>query len=217
MKSLLTLSALLLTAPVAFAQQINNVTWTPNPLHACEAAVFNVIGNAPNGMQFTYVNTSVTTSSITLVIEASGPGSGSGSFNNAVPGGPYGEGTYALSVSLQYNGTITSTWTGTLNVLPPNIPDVGEPNSILICPNDASFSLTSRLNGTPDAGGIWLTPQSQVVPNGLFVPGINLAGEYQYYFNVSPPCEPEFQSLNIQYNPNTSAGSSATVTLCTAA
>ena len=216
MKSILTLAVLLLSAPIALAQQITNVTWTPNPLHACTDVVFRVIGTAPNGMQFTFVNTSVTDNSITFVVEATGPASGSGSFNNPVTGGPYGEGSYALTVSLQYNGTITSTWTGTLNVLPPNLPDVGEPNSITICPNDAPFSLTSRLNGTPDANGIWLTPQLQVVPNGLFVPGTNLAGTYQYYFDVNYPCESEYQSLDIQYNPNNTAGSSATVTLCTA-
>ncbi|MGB3527094.1 MAG: T9SS type A sorting domain-containing protein [Flavobacteriales bacterium] len=216
MKSLLTLSVLLLSAPVVFAQQITNVTVNPNPLLACVQAEFRVIGTAPNGMQFTYVNTSVTSNSITLVIEASGPASGSGSFNNPVTGGPYAEGTYALSVSLEYNGTITSTWTGTLNVLAPNLPNVGEPNAITICPNDASFSLTSRLNGTPDPGGIWLTPQLQVVPNGIFVPGTNLAGDYLYYFDVNPPCESEYQYLSIQYNPNTTAGTSTSVTLCTA-
>ncbi len=217
MKSLLTLSVLLLAAPLAFAQQITNVTWTPNPLRACVPAEFRVIGNAPNGMQFNFVNTSVSANSISLVIEATGPGSGSGSFNNPVSGGPYGEGTYALSVSLQYNGTITSTWTGTLNVLPPILPNVGEPNAITICPNDAPFSLTSRLNGTPDPGGIWLSPQLQVVPNGMFVPGTSLAGGYQYYFNVNSPCVIEYQYLSIEYSPNTSAGISSTVTLCTAA
>ncbi len=216
MKSLLTLAALLLTAPFALAQQITNVTVVPTPLRACQNAEFRVIGTAPNGMQFTFVNTSVTANTITLVIEATGPASGSGSFNNPVSGGPYSEGTYALTVSLQYNGTITSTWTGTLNVLPPNIPDVGEPNAITICPNDAPFSLTSRLNGTPDPGGIWLTPQLQIVPNGMFVPGTNIAGDYQYYFNVNYPCTSEYQNLSIDYNPNTSAGSSASVTLCTA-
>jgi hypothetical protein len=212
---LIPLSAFLLSAPIAFAQQITNVTVTPSPLHACELMTFHVMGTAPPGMSFNFINSANTETSINMVIEAAGPGSGSSSFNNPVPGGPFGEGEYTLSVSLQYNGTITSTWNGNLTVLPPVLPDVGEANSIAVCPNDAPFSMTSRLNGTPDAGGIWLNPQLQTVPGGIFVPGVSPPGGYQYYFNIPPPCEAEYQSLVITYNPNSSAGTSTTATLCT--
>ncbi|MGB3870477.1 MAG: T9SS type A sorting domain-containing protein [Flavobacteriales bacterium] len=215
MKSLLTLSVLLLSAPVVFAQQITNVTTTPSPLLACVPMSFNIIGTAPPGMSFTFINSSITETTIGLVIEASGPASGSSSFNNPVTSGPFGEGEYAVTISLEYNGTITSTWTGNLTVLPPIIPNVGEANTITVCPNDAPFSMTTRLNGNPDPGGIWLNPQLETMPGGMFVPGVSPPGGYQYYFNIPPPCETNYQSLVITYNENSSAGANATVSLCT--
>lgn len=205
-------------ATAALAQQITNVTVSPNPLHECEIATFHVIGTAPPGMQFTFVNSSIDANSLTLVIQASGGPSGSSAFNNPVgPYGPLTEGAYALTISLEYNGTITSTWTGNFTVLPADLPDVGEFTMIDVCNNAAPFQLISRLDGSPDPGGIWLDPMLNVVANGSFVPGISQEGDYQYYFPLPAPCEPEYQSLQILYLPNSSAGEDASVTLCTLA
>lgn len=215
MKSLATLSAFLLAAPLVFAQQINNVTVNPSPLHACATATFNIQGTAPPGMEFTFINTMVGETSITLGIVASGAPSGSVPFNKPVPGGPYAEGEYTVSISLEYNGTVTSVWNGTLTVLPPDIPEVGEFNEITVCPNAAPFSLLSQLGGSPDAGGAWLNPLLVPVANGMFVPGASLEGGYQYYFDLLPPCEMVYQILVVSYHPNSTAGTDATVTLCT--
>lgn len=217
MRKALPVALTLFITSAASAQHINNVTWTP-PVRACSQVTFQVLGTAPPGMQFTFLNTSVTSNTISFVIEASGPASGSSSFNKPVgPVGPFAEGTYALSVGLQYNGTITSTWTGTLIVLPAIPHNLGEPNEVTVCPNAASFSLFSRLLGTPEPGGNWIDPQMQPVTNGMFVPGTSQAGLYLYYFPTLAPCEQEYQYLTVLYAPNNSAGSNTTVTLCTAA
>ncbi len=218
MRLTLPLLSLLLTASAASAQTITNVTVTPNPLHACQEATLHIMGTAPPGMSFTFVQNNITTNSITLVIQAEGPGSGSSSFNNPMgPYGPFDAGTYSMSVSLQYNGTITSTWTGSLTVLPAIVHDLGEMNTINICPNAPPFQLISQLGGTPDPGGSWTNPQLQNVPNGTFIPGTSPEGVYLYYFPVPPPCQPDYQYLTVLYMPNNSAGTNTTVSLCTAA
>lgn len=218
MRLALPLIALLAVPFAVSAQHITNVTVTPNPLHACQEATLHIMGTAPPGMSFTFVQNNITSTTITLVIQAEGPGSGNTSFNNPLgPYGPFDAGTYAMSVSLQYNGTITSTWTGSLTVQPAIPHDLGEANTINVCPNAAPFQMLSQLGGTPDAGGTWLSPQLQPVPNGIFMPGTSPEGVYMYYFPVPPPCQPDYQYLTVLYNPNNSAGNNASVSLCTAA
>lgn len=205
-------------AAAALAQQITNVTVSPSPLHECEVATFNVIGTAPSGMQITFINSSTGTNSLTLVLQASGPSSGSSPFNDPVgPFGPFTEGDYALTISLEYNGNITSTWNGNFTVLAADLPDVGDFTSISVCSNAAPFQLISRLDGSPDPGGIWLDPMLNVVASGTFTPGTSLVGDYQYYFPLPAPCIPDYQSLEISYLPNGFAGENASVTICTVA
>lgn len=218
MRPLLPTLVFSLFAFAAQAQQITNVTWTPSPLHACQQFTFNVIGTAAPGMNFTFVNNTSTVNSITLVIDVNTGSPGSVSFNKPIgPMAALGEGVYALSISLRYNNTILTTWTGNMTVLPPNLPDVGEQASVSICPNAAPVTLLSQLGGTPSPGGTWLDPMLNVVPDGMFVPGTSLAGDYMYFFNLEEPCDPVGQMLTIAYLPNNSAGSSTTVTLCTQA
>ena len=218
MRQLVLLSSLLLTASGALAQHINNVTVTPNPLHACELATYHVTGTAPAGISIDFLQSSISATAITFVIEASGPSSGSAAFSqNLGPTGPYAEGVYDLSVGLQYNGTITSTWTGTLTVLAPQIPNVGDYTVTSVCNTGAAFPLISLLQGNPDPGGQWLSPVLTPIPNGMFVPGTSMEGDYQYYFPLLSPCDPIYQTLTLTYLPNSNAGTNATTTLCTAA
>lgn len=216
MRNTLLLSSFFLSACFVHAQQITNVTITPSPLHACELATFHVTGTGGPGMSFSFVQTSNTATSITLVATTT-TGNGSTAFNQPIgPVGPYAAGTYALSVSLKYNNVITSTWTGSLTVLPADPPDVGEFTEISVCSTDGPFQLLSRLEGTPDPGGLWTNPSQQPVPNGMFVPGTSVGGEYQYHFDIPAPCIADYQSMIISYRPNNSAGVNASVSLCTA-
>lgn len=216
MRHTLLLCSFVLSASIIQAQHINNVTYTPTPLHACVRATFHVMGTGAPGLGITNVQTIITATSITLIATVDA-GNGSASFNDSIgPLGPYDEGTYDLNISYKFNGTISTTWTGNMTVLPADPPDVGEYTEIAVCPNDAPFQLISRLEGTPDPGGLWIDPLLQPVPNAMFVPGTSLEGEYQYYFEIPPPCTSEYQSLIITYNPNTSAGTNTSVSLCTA-
>ncbi len=207
----------LLAGTFVSAQHITNVTVNPNPLHACVPATFNVIGTGPAGMEFTYVNTSIGTNDITLVFDLNTGASGNVPFNKPVgPMGPFAAGQYTLHFSLRYNNNVLNTWNGNLTIQAPVLPNPGEYTAIQVCPNAAPFQLTSRLGGNPDPGGLWMDPQLETVPNGMFTPGTSMAGDYMYHFDLPSPCEMQFQMLSISYLPNTSAGSNATVTLCTA-
>lgn len=217
MRYTLLLSSLLLSAGFAQAQQISNVTITPTPMRVCKWATFHVTGTGAPNMVFTFVQETSTANSITLVATTS-VGNGSVPFNKAVgPYGSYDEGTYALTISLQRNGTITSTWTGSFTVIAEDQGDVGDFTETSVCPNAANFALFSRLDGNPDPGGQWLNPVLEPVPNGIFVPGTSMEGEYQYYFDVPSGCYTDYQSMIVSYIPNTSAGASDSVTICTAA
>lgn len=216
MRQTLLLSSFVLSACVAQAQQISNVTVSPSPMRVCQWATFHVAGTGAPNMAFSTVQSTNTSTSITLVATTS-VGGGSTPFNKPMgPLGSYDEGTYDLTISLKYNGVITSTWTGTLTVIAADPGDVGDFTEITVCPNAAPFALFSRLEGDPDAGGQWLNPLLQPVPNGMFIPGTSMEGEYQYYFDVPPPCITDYQSMLISYYPNNSAGSNASVSLCTA-
>ena len=216
MRHIVLLTSFFLSSCFVHAQQISNVTITPVPMRVCKWATFHVTGTGAPNLTFSTVQTTSTANSITLVATTS-VGSGSAPFNQPIgPLGSYDEGTYALTVSLKRNGTITSTWTGSLTVIAEDPGAVGDFTETSVCPNAAPFALFSRLQGNPDAGGQWLNPVLQPVPNGMFIPGTSLEGEYQYYFDVPPPCTTDYQSMMVSYIPNTSAGANATVTLCTA-
>lgn len=218
MKLLYPLAACLLAAPMAFGQQITNVTTNPSPPHACEQVTYNVMGTGSPGIVFEYLSIVNTETSISIVIQLGGPASGSGSFNKPVgPLGPYAEGTYALTFSLELDGSILSTWTGSLTVLPPDLPNPGTYTTYSVCPNASPFSLLSVMDGSPDPGGAWMDPNSVIMGNDLFVPGVSPAGDYMYYFDMLAPCNMELQFLSITYLENNSAGEDASAYLCTAA
>ncbi|MEO8591282.1 MAG: gliding motility-associated C-terminal domain-containing protein [Flavobacteriales bacterium] len=55
------------------------------------------------------------------------------------------------------------------------------------CSSGAAFDLFTLLDGTPDAGGIWLGPT--LVPHGsMFDPAIDVSGVYTYIASAGTPC-----------------------------
>ncbi|MCO6482175.1 MAG: T9SS type A sorting domain-containing protein [Flavobacteriales bacterium] len=213
MRHITILSACLLLHPI-FAQQITNVTVQPSPLHACVPITFTISGTSAGGLAVDFVESNFGETSVALTLTVT-TGPGSSPYSTQL--GPYtalSEGEYALVFKLKRNGNITSTWTGTLTVLAPVLPNMGDPTSINVCPNDPPFLLLSRLNGNPDPGGSWLSPAVQTVPDGMFYPGTSLEGSYMYYIEMPAPCETQFQTLSITYLPNNTAGLDGTATLC---
>ena len=51
-----------------------------------------------------------------------------------------------------------------------------------LCTGGPAIPLIGVLGGTPDAGGGWLDPPGQTVPNGPLVPGHTPGGFYNYNF-----------------------------------
>ena len=199
----------------ASAQQITNVTTTPSPLRACQPVTFNIHGTSAGGLNVSFVQTNIGESSITLILSVS-TGPGSASFTHSIgPMSALAEGVYDMTFKLERNGNITSTWTGTLNVLPPQLPNVGLPSTALVCPNDEPFHLLSRIDGNPDAGGTWQDPLLNILTGDMFIPGTSPAGDYLYYFDMQAPCDMQYQILTITYLPNTTAGKDTSISVCT--
>jgi gliding motility-associated-like protein len=91
----------------------------------------------------------------------------------------------------------------------------GESASISLCANAPDVNMFTVLNGNPTAGGIWTNAAGQVV-DGIFDPGVELQGTYNYvYPNVG--CSPEGADLNIQVENLNNAGNDNTTTTCLSA
>jgi gliding motility-associated-like protein len=66
--------------------------------------------------------------------------------------------------------------------------DAGSGTSVSICENsDAPIDLFTRLGGTPDNGGTW-TDAGGSSFDGVFVPGVSMAGPFTYTVDAPPPC-----------------------------
>lgn len=91
-------------------------------------------------------------------------------------------------------------------------PNAGSGASITVCSNAGSFSLLSRLGGTPQSGGTWTGPSG---PHGAtFLPGTHPAGNYVYTVPGSAPCPAATATLVIAVQNAPRAGTSASTTVC---
>ncbi|MBL0045499.1 MAG: T9SS type A sorting domain-containing protein [Flavobacteriales bacterium] len=206
---------LVLTASLAQAQVITNVVITPQNPTACTLINLNVFGTIPTSGMLLGFSPSVNGTVITVSFSGSGGTGGSTPFNQLLAGlGPFAPGPYTVIVPFTYNGTVTSTWTGSFTVAPGFNPDAGEYGDTLICNGGVPFPLISVLNGNPDVGGDWFYPNNTPVPNGMFMPGIATEGFYLYSFDVEAPCIDASQQILIQFIPNNSPGTSGTVQVC---
>ncbi len=102
--------------------------------------------------------------------------------------------------------------TATVTVTQVAAPDAGGDRTIVVCSDDATFPLISRLNGTPDAGGSWTGPGGPHGPN--FDPGVDPPGAYVYLVNGTTPCSNASATLTIQVREAPDAGTNATSTVC---
>ncbi|MEZ4738330.1 MAG: hypothetical protein R2818_03000 [Flavobacteriales bacterium] len=135
------------------------------------------------------------------------------------PGGSPVPGTYTPGTSTPgiYTYTVAGLppcppATATVTVTQTTAPNAGISRSINVCSDETPFLLTSRLNGTPDPGGIWTGPNGPQA--ATFDPAVGVSGSYVYTVPGSGPCANATATLTITMRQAPNAGSNGTVTLC---
>ncbi|MCB0794750.1 MAG: choice-of-anchor J domain-containing protein [Flavobacteriales bacterium] len=81
-------------------------------------------------------------------------------------------------------------------------PNAGSNATVVVCANDPPVTLVTELNGTPDAGGTWTDPLGNA-HSGLFFPGIDPTGLYDYVVAGAGPCLNDTSSLAVVVDPCT--------------
>lgn len=217
MRNRFTLVLALGSALATQAQTLSNVVITPANPTECELLTFNFIGTMPQNASFTSFAPDFDADSLNVLLAATGGGGGNGNFNQVLGGlGPFPSGSYTVCVTFTLNGNIVGTDCQVITIGPGTNPDAGEPGELTdACTGGPNVPLISLLGGTPDTDGTWSDPNSQIIEDGMFVPGQSSAGFYTYYFDVQPPCLDASQQVFISYaSVNANAGLNSTVQTC---
>jgi gliding motility-associated-like protein len=136
------------------------------------------------------------------------------------PNGDPHSGTFIPGTSLP--GDYTYTVTGLapcdpavaiVSVAVTTAPEAGINSNVVRCSDDAPFDLFDQLGGSPDPGGTWTGPDSQV-HGGSFTPGTDMPGVYVYTVAGTAPCDDAqaFVTVGIVEAPN--AGTGGAITVC---
>lgn len=89
-------------------------------------------------------------------------------------------GTYTFSIVAHDNACpVIGSRTYAYTVTVVDGPNAGESASTSVCENGSSFSMFERLGGNPTEGGSWVDPNGNST-DGIFVPGLTLAGIHTY-------------------------------------
>jgi gliding motility-associated-like protein len=116
-----------------------------------------------------------------------------------------------------YTYTINSvapcaTRTSSLTIAYTNDNPSGLSASVQLCSTSGTLDMMGALNGNPLAGGTWTNGAGQVV-DGVFAPGSEPAGNYEYYYpNLG--CNPANSILSISVEAPVNAGSNGTAITC---
>ena len=84
--------------------------------------------------------------------------------------------------------------TSFINLTVNTLPEAGTEAYALVCSGDPSFSMFSKLNGNPQAGGQWYDPNSNTV-NDIFDPLTSEVGTYTYVVEGENVCPTDSENL----------------------
>lgn len=208
-----------LLAGSLFAQPANitNATCAPAAPTECDLITITLFGTLPNGvvlMSFNPVNVGTTW---TVTVNCGVTGEDIPVFPQAIPSfAPQPPGTYTFTFNLIYNGNQVDTYTMTVIVGPGQTPDPGEYAEHDVCTAGPTINMFTQLGGTPDPGGAWYDPNSAVLANGNFIPGVSIEGLYTYSFDYMDgvPCQDVSQQVFMHYLPNGDPGVGSTLQVC---
>ena len=212
-----TLALFLIGSLAGQAQSLTNVIVTPSNPTSCQLLTFNFIGSMPQNANFSGFSPDFDADSLNVALSATGGGGGNANFNQELSGlGPFAPGTYTVYVTFTLNGNLVGTDSQTITIVQGTDPDAGEyAEQLGLCTGGPPVPLISFLGGTPDTYGVWVDPNSQVVTNGMFVPGQSPAGFYTYQFNVQLPCQSTAQQVLVTYaDVSANAGLNSSVETC---
>jgi len=99
------------------------------------------------------------------------------------------------------------------------LPNLGSPNSIQVCDNDATVTMLDSLLGTPELGGIWTTTSSlgatSFTSNGMFFNAATADGTYDFYYKKPViGCVVDSVLLQIQLNSFVEVGKDSVLNIC---
>ena len=215
MKKLITPLLAMVSALTLSGQTLTNVTINPSNPTECTFINLHIIGTLPTNGQPQSAPLTVVGNTLNIQFNTTGSGGGNAPFNQSVPAlGPYAAGNYTLIVIMYYNNNPVDTVTRNFTVAPGFNPYAGEFNDTTVCTSSPNFPLIDVLGGNPDAGGDWIDPNGQNVPNGVFNAGSMPEGFYTYSFDLVQPCISTSQSILISYYPFNDPGHDVTVHVC---
>ena len=94
-------------------------------------------------------------------------------------------------------------------------PDAGPDASTTVCSSDPIFSLSTLLGPFADPGGTWTDAFGTVVP-GSFDPALDPGGTFTYGLLGAAPCTNDDAAITVNVSPALSAGTSASISVCSA-
>jgi gliding motility-associated-like protein len=101
----------------------------------------------------------------------------------------------------------------TVTIQEDQIPNAGQNSDVLVCSGATPFSMFNYLEGSPQAGGIWLNAMAMPV-DGTFDPATDPYGVYRYVVNSSALCPSASSFLTINFTSTNPSGLANSVSLC---
>jgi len=194
------------------------VLCSPQPCSDASATVTVTVNEPPDAGSNASVSVCSNAASFDLFASLGGSPDAGGAWTG--PGGTPVASTFVPGTSVQgvYTYTVLGAppcvnATATVNVSVVTAQNAGTAQSISVCGNAASFTLISRLGGTPQVGGTWSGPGA-AAHGPTFDPATDVAGAYTYTVSGTAPCAAATAVLTIAIQAAPRAGTNGTITTC---